>query len=98
MEQQKFSKLKTYLGFATKSGSLQYGSDNISGRARLVIASSDLSEGSLSKLIQKCEKSRLNFKVLDSKVCDELFKTGVKVISIENSNLANAIYQLMEEI
>ena len=80
-----------------KSGSLQYGSDNISYKARLVIASRDLSEGSLSKLIQKCERNNLNLKVLDGEICDEIFKTGVKVISIENNNLANAIYQLMEE-
>ncbi len=80
-----------------KSGSLRYGSDNISGKARLVIANRDLSEGSLAKLIQKCEKNKLNLKVLDKEICDEIFKTGVKVISIENSNLANAIYQLMEE-
>ena len=80
-----------------KSGSLQYGNDNISGQARLVNASRDLSEGSLSKLIQKCERHKLNLKVLDKEKCEEIFKTGVKVISIENSNLANAIYQLMEE-
>ena len=97
MEQQKFNKLKTYLGFAMKSGSLKYGNDNISKKARLIIISNDLSNGSLDKLIKRCNQNNVKVRTLNKELFSNLFKEGVKVVSVENYDLSNAIYQLMEE-
>ena len=89
--------MKTYLGFATKSGSLKFGFDNITKKAKLVLVSTNLSDGSLGKIESKCNINNIKLKTLESELFNSFCNKGVKVISIENYNLANAIYQLMEE-
>lgn len=97
MEEQKINKLKTLIGFAIKSNKLKYGIDNISKKAHLVLVSEELSESSLDKLKNICEKNNISHKLLCKELFRKLFNEGIKAVSIEKSELSNAIYQLMEE-
>lgn len=52
-------KIKAMMGFASKSGKISYGHEQViravrSGKGRLVIVAEDVSEASLKKLTDKC--------------------------------------------
>lgn len=98
METQNTKKLKTLIGFAIKSNKLKYGIDNITKKTDVVIVSMGLSDSSMQKLKRQCEENQIKLKELSINDFSTITKEGVKVITIEKSELSNAIYQLMEEI
>ena len=98
MDKQKINKIKTIGGFSIKAGKLKYGIDNITNKSNLVIVSSGLAESSYQKLNKQSSEKKFILKTLQENVFCQIFKEGVKVISIEKCELSNAIYQLMEEI
>ena len=88
------SKIKTYIGFATKSNSIKFGTDNIvnAKHSKIILVSDEIVENSYQKIIIFAKKYGIEVEKLSSEVFSSLInKEGVKVISITNENLADAI-------
>lgn len=98
MDQQTIKKIQTLIGFSLKSRTLKYGMDNITRKAKLIIINDGMSQTSIGKIQKKANEQKTDLVTLNSKVFEEFFEKGIKVVSIEEKGLANAIYQLLEEI
>ena len=88
------SKVKSYVGFAIKSREITYGVDDIvkTKKSKLVLASKDLGESSLSKLQKFASEKNLEVILLDSADFVEIVQNeNIKVVSVENKSLAEAI-------
>ena len=95
-----FSKIKTYIGFATKSNSIKLGTDNIlkAKHSKVILVSSEIAENSYQKIINFANKLSIKAaKLPDEVFADLINKEGVKAISITNENLADAINKCLAE-
>ena len=87
-------KIKSYIGFAIKSREITFGVDDIvkTKKSKLIIASKDLGESSLSKLEKFASEKNLEVILLDSADFVEIVQNeNIKVVSVENKSLAEAI-------
>lgn len=88
------SKIKSYVGFAKKSGNLVIGLDNLlkSFKVKLVIISDELSGSSLNKLDNFVKNKGIDKLVLSSKLLGEIIGSEmIKVFAITDKGLADAI-------
>lgn len=88
------SSVKTYIGFANKSGAIIKGVDDIMRSKKiisLIIASEELKENSRIKIINFAEKKNIPIIDIESGILTELNLHGVKVLAITDNNLANAV-------
>ena len=87
-------KIKTYIGFAIKSREITFGVDDIvkTKKSKLILASKDLGESSLSKLEKFSKEKNLEVVLFDSADFVEVVQNeNIKAVSVENKNLAEAI-------
>ncbi len=96
-------KLITYLGFATKSGNVIYGVDNIIAKSSKVIVAifdEKLSNNSKNKLTNCALRNDVKLYKSNINLDDLLNKTNCKAIGITSKDLAKAIVELnyLEEV
>ena len=87
-------KFKSYIGFAIRSREITYGVDDIvkTKKSKLIIASKELGESSLSKLNKFADSKNIEVILFDSAQYAEIMQNeNIKAASIENKNLAEAI-------
>ncbi len=98
-------KIKSLIGFATRSGNISSGQEQVinsirNGKAYLVIISKDISEGSRKKLRDKCKYYEVDFIELMER--DELSKcigkTNKTCVSINDEGFKNSILKEYEKI
>ena len=90
------NKIRSYVGFAIRSGKALFGVDNIVGARRdpfLVLYDDRLKENSTKKLLRRCE----NFKVIRLALQEILPGRNCLAIGICDKNLAQAIINEVEE-
>lgn len=91
--QEVINKIKTYLGFAIKSGSIIFGYDNVIkkiNKTKLIIVCSTANEKTLLN-INKLNKPTLKLK--NNTLSEMLDRDNVKVIAVANESLAKAILE-----
>lgn len=87
------NKVKSYIGFAKKSGKLKIGSDNILAYKKfsVIIFSRDISENSKNKLLNHANKFNFSVKEIDSTLFTQILESeSIKAIALLDENLANA--------
>ena len=93
----KENKLRSYLGFAIKSGKTLFGYDKLFEKRvipKLVIICSTLNEKNSSKVIDFCSNLGVKYIKLDSYVLGELIqRDNCKVIGICDDNFSKVICQ-----
>ena len=90
-------KIKSYIGFAIKSGQIVYGVDNIlKKKSRLIIYSDQLGESSAQKLISYAQKLNLPAIKLNDTYIKELVSEGVKALALTNIDLAKATLEALK--
>ena len=85
-------KIKTYVGFAFKAGRCVLGVDNIEklSKPMLIIYSSELSQNSIKKLSETCNK--VSHTMVEIEDFNEISpREGCKAVGIKDKNLAEAI-------
>lgn len=96
----KVEKIKTYVGFAIRSGEIVFGFDNImksKSKIKLILISSTQQEKVANKLIKYGEEKNIKvIKLNDYKVEDFTSRDNCKVIGIINYNLAEVILKELE--
>ena len=98
LDPQTIKKIQTLIGFSKRSRTLKYGMDNITRKANLILLSDSMSQTGIGKIQKKANEQKTKLVTLKNEQFGEFFDEGIKVVSIEEKGLANAIYQLMEEI
>lgn len=96
----KIDKIKTYVGFAVKSGEFVIGIDEVlkQKRLELIIVSNSLQPSSKSKVEAYAKKSNVKLLAFDGREFDFVTNmTNVKVFGLKNKNLASAIKKLYSE-
>lgn len=91
--QEVINKVKTYLGFSIKSGSIIFGYDNIVkkiNKAKLILLCSSANE-KIEFNIKKLNKP--TFKLKSVTLTELLDRDNVKVVAIANESLAKAIQE-----
>lgn len=91
-------KIKTYLGFAEKSGTLVIGTDNLlkSKKLKLIIFSDNLGESAQKKLINYGNSKNIVYYKLSIDELHEIYsKIELKAVGITEENLAKAIEALL---
>ena len=86
------NKIKTYIGFAIKKGSVAYGVDGIKAcrkRIFVVLYTQNLSEGSKKSLLSFTEKRGLQAMQIDE--YDLLKRRNCKAVAICDKSLADAV-------
>ena len=91
-------KVKTYIGFAIKSGAVLWGLDNLishSDKAKLIIYDSSLTANGVRKLDNLQSLRNIDCLRLDQEhILSELTgRDNVKLIAVTNADLADAIRQ-----
>ena len=87
-------KIKSYIGFAIRSREITYGVDDIvkTKKSKIILASKDLGESSLSKLNKFADSKNIEEILFDSATYAEIMQNeNIKAASVENKNLAEAI-------
>lgn len=95
------SKMKTYIGFATKSNSIKFGTDNIlkAKHSKIILVSDEIADNGYQKITVFANKLSIEVAKLPKEVFADLInKEGVKAISVTNENLASAINKCLAEI
>lgn len=91
----KINKIKSYLGFAIRSGEIVFGSDNLfvsKKKCSLVLICSSQNEKVTNKVIRYCDEKQIEFvKLTDLLLSDLCGRSNCKVIGVTDNNLANAI-------
>ena len=88
------NKIKTYIGFSIRSGQVLYGLDNImvyKKKIPLVVVSNTISDNSLDKIKNVCEKKNLVMLQLSDSLENITKRNNCKVLGILNEELAKAI-------
>ena len=88
------NKIKSYIGFAIKSGQIVYGIDNIEvyrKKIHLIIVSNTISDNTISKLQNIASKRNYDVIRLESNLEDITKRKNCKIIAITNFELAKAI-------
>ena len=94
------SKIKTYIGFATKSNSIKIGADNIlkAKHSKIILVSDEIADNTFQKVSVFANKYSIELAKLSNDVFVGLInKEGIKAISITNENLAGAIKKCLAE-
>ncbi len=90
------NKVKSYFGFAIKSGNIIYGGDNVAvsrKRMYVVVCSKDLNRTALKQVEETCKSKQIKLLFLDTAVIEELTnRNNCKCVAICETNLAKAIY------
>lgn len=101
----RIDKLKSYLGFAIRSGKVIFGVDKLiesKKKPLLVIICSTQNDKVTSKVIRFCSSNNITyFKLKDLILGDIIGRDNCKVIGVLDTNLANAIkneFQMENEI
>ena len=91
-------KIKTYIGFAKKSGSIIYGIDALCvKRTDLMYLSNLLSLSSRDKCLNTANKNKTKVFVVEQEIIDEITSsTNIKAFGIKNKQLSNAIQNCQE--
>ena len=87
-------RIKTYIGFAIKSGAVIKGLDDIlrsRKKIALILASDVVKDNSMEKIQNYTKVKQIPLQQVNQSVLDELNLTGVKIMGITDPNLANAI-------
>lgn len=87
-------KIKTYLGFAIKSGKIIFGSDNLFASSRkpsLVLICSSQNDKVSNKVIDFCNSNKIQVIKLKNVLLFDLLNRNCKVLGIVDSNLSMAI-------
>lgn len=85
------NKIETFIGFAIKSGAVQYGVDNIiksGSRIQLVLINGEEETSSKQKIVKFCNRNNIKVKILKEK---SFQLKNVQAIGILNENLATQI-------
>lgn len=89
------NKIKTYLGFAIKSGKIIFGYDNIISskkNQKLILVSETVNEKVSSKINSFAERKNINIINLKDITVEELIgRENSKIVSVIDDSLANAI-------
>lgn len=89
------NKIKTYLGFAIKSGKIIFGYDNIISskkNQKLILVSETVNEKVSSKINSFAERKNINIINLKDITVEELIgRENSKIVSVIDESLANAI-------
>lgn len=88
-------KVKTYVGFAIRSGTIVYGVDTIvKKRVDLIVYGDELAAGSKAKLVSLSQEINCPIKEIQQGEVDFIIGgEGVKAFAIKNNNLAKAILE-----
>ena len=88
------SSIKTYIGFAVKSGANIKGADDIiktRKKVALILVEKDLKENSRKKIEEFSNKKNIPILEVEVGLLNELNLRGVKILAITDENLANAV-------
>ena len=88
------NKIKSYIGFAIKSGNVVFGYDNLLANKKcvqVVIICSLLNEKMTNKVANYCNENNVRFLKLKDISLYDLVSRNCKVIGISDVNLASAI-------
>lgn len=94
------SNIKSYIGFALKSGQIIFGIDNLKKsklNSYIIIYSGDLSENGkkdLSKYLEKKNIKAISFEDID--LSQLVNRNNCKIVGILDQNLANAIIKNLD--
>lgn len=90
------NKVKSYFGFAIKSGNIIYGGDNVivsRKRMYVVVCSKELNRTALKQVEETCKSKQIKLLFLDTSVIEELTnRNNCKCVAVCEPNLAKAIY------
>lgn len=90
------NKVKSYFGFAIKSGNIIYGGDNVAVSRKkmyVVVCSKELNRTALKQVEETCKSKKIKLLFLDTQSIEELtYRNNCKCVAICEPNLANAIY------
>lgn len=92
------SRIRSYVGFAIKSGKAQFGLDNITAakrKALVILFDSSFSERSAAKLSAYAERNGIDIFSADMEAI--LPQRNCKAIGIIDENLANAVKSELKE-
>ena len=95
------NKLKSYVGFAKKSGNLKIGSDNILAYKKfsVIIISNSISDNAKNKLFNHSQKTNSDFVVVGYDIINTVMESEtIKAISITEKNLASACLECIKKI
>lgn len=86
------TKIKSYIGFAIKSGGAVFGADNLD-KAKLyaVLVDKTVSANTLKKVNLYCERRSVKSVTPDVSLAELVMRDNVKVMGISNESLARAI-------
>ena len=87
-------KIKSYIGFAKKSGNIKIGADNIMScnKSKLILISKSASDNTINKLSNYVKKINSSILIINEKYAEFIFETDkIKAISLLDNNLSNAI-------
>jgi len=94
-------KIKSYIGFAKKSGNIKIGADNIlaTSKNRVIIISEAVSDNTKNKLNNHSIKTKAIITTVIPEVANVLFDSeNIKAIGILDLNLANAIMDGLKKL
>lgn len=92
-------KIKTYVGFAIRSGNCIFGYDAIlkSTKVKCVLISTSISEKQTARLIRDLDELKIAYRSLSPEDMKEyVCREGVKAIGIKDPNLASAIIDRLD--
>lgn len=96
----KIDKIKSYLGFAIRSGKVVFGSDKLfetSKKPKVVIICSLQNEKVTAKVIRFCKSKEINvYKLKDLVLAELIGRDNCKVIGVIDNSLADAIIKEFE--
>jgi len=95
---EKLTKIKTYVGFAEKSGKLIIGTDNllVSKKLKLILISDELGESAQKKLNNYAlRESIIIYKLMASEIQEIYSKGAIKALGIIDKNLADAVIKII---
>ncbi|MBQ7652931.1 MAG: ribosomal L7Ae/L30e/S12e/Gadd45 family protein [Clostridia bacterium] len=95
-------KIRSYFGFAVRSGAIVYGADTIlrsTKRPHLVAISEDINETAAKRLTKYCENKSIKLLVfLKGEIADLVHRENCKCAGILDKNLASAIITQRNEL
>lgn len=95
------SKIKTYIGFAIKSGKIRYGVDDILKlkNAELILVSESLADSGMKKLEGLAERKEIKLiKFSEEEFLELIQNISIKASAILDKNLAEAIKKNLTNI
>ncbi len=94
------NKIKTYLGFAIRSGKIIYGFDNLKTSKKtieLVLISAEQNDKVTNKVIHLCEQSGWKCHKLGVNLSDYIDR-NIKILALTDKSLSDAILNELQNI